>query len=300
MPNIDLNSENLTTSFRRLAVGSWKRPKDPTVYAAWEMDVTHVLAYLERLNRDKETRVTFLHFFARTLAHGFERFPGLNCTLIRRKLRQRKNINIFFQVVVKQGKLFDLTGFSIHDANLLSLEQLALQHSKNVALIRSGGSVEYAKNKALLNRLPPWLSYPIVRVFDFLLYTLNLDLSRFGIVRDPFGSVMLSAIAPFGYDESYAPLFPFSRCGLSMTVGKIAKGAVIVDDQVVVRPVCRINVTADHRYIDGAQVAGAVRLIRKMVRNPEDYAYVFESDRSGDPSRFSSRVREALSHGPAR
>ena len=278
MPNIDLDSRNLTTSFRRLAVGSWKRPKDPTVYAAWEMDVSHALTYLERLNRDNGTHITFLHFFARTLAHGFEKYPGLNCTLIRRKLRQRKNINLFFQVVAKQGKLYDLTGFSIHDANLLSLKRLALQHKENVTLIRSGGSVEYEKNKALLNRLPRLLSYPIVSVFDFLLYTLNLDLSHFGIPKDPFGSVMISAIAPFGYDESFPPLFPFSRCGLSITIGKLSKAAVVVDDDILIRPVCRISVTADHRYIDGAQVAGAVRLIRKMVRYPENYADVFEGN----------------------
>jgi len=278
MPNIDLESKNLTTSFRRLAAGSWKRPKDPTVYAAWEMDVSHVLPYLERLNKESETQITFLHFFARTLAHGFEKFPGLNCTLIRRKLRQRKNINLFFQVIAKQENLYDLTGFDICDANRLSLKQLAAQHRDHVNRIRSGGSVEYEKNKALLNRLPPLLSYPIVSVFDFLLYTLNLDLSRFGIAKDPFGSAMISAIGPFGYSESFAPLFPFSRCGLSLTIGKISKEAVVVDDDILIRPICRISVTADHRYIDGAQVAGAVRLIRKMFRYPENYANVFESD----------------------
>jgi len=278
MTNIELHSDNLTTSFRKLAVGSWKKPKDPTVYAAWEMDVSNVLPYIERLNQKSDVQITLLHYFARTLAHGFEQFPALNCTLIRRKLRQRKNINLFFQVFAKQEKLFDLTGFSIRHANLLSLHQLAKQHRENVNLIRSGRSAEYEGNKNLLNRLPALLSYPVISMVDFLLYTLNLDLSRFGIMKDPFGSVMISTTSGlFGFDDSYAPLFPFSRCGLSLTIGKACPQAVVVEDKILIRPVCRINVTADHRYIDGAQVGGAIRLIRKMFKHPEQYQSVFES-----------------------
>lgn len=264
------------TSFRKLAVGSWKKPKDPTVYAAWDMDVSQALPYIEKINKESDIQVTLLHFFARTLANGFEKFPDLNCTLIRRKLRQRNKINLFFQVLAKQEKLYDLTGFSIHDANLLSLKQLAMMHREGVSQIRSGESAEYEKNKNLLSRLPALLSYPLISVADFLLHTLNLDLSRFGISKDPFGSAMISAIGPFGYDESYAPLFPFSRCGLSMTMGKVSQQAVVVDNEILIKPMCRINVTADHRYIDGAQVAGAIRLMRKMFSHPERYKSVFE------------------------
>lgn len=49
---------------------------------------------------------------------------------------------------------------------------------------------------------------------------------------------------------------------------KIEKRAVVVDDEVVVRPMMYLALSYDHRIIDGAQAVGFLVAIKNAIEEP--------------------------------
>jgi pyruvate dehydrogenase E2 component (dihydrolipoamide acetyltransferase) len=81
------------------------------------------------------------------------------------------------------------------------------------------------------------------------------------------GAFTLSNLGMFGVDRFTAILNPPQAAILA--VGRIAKRAVVVDDdQVVVRPVATLTLTADHRVLDGAAAARFLATIQRALEHP--------------------------------
>jgi pyruvate dehydrogenase E2 component (dihydrolipoamide acetyltransferase) len=81
------------------------------------------------------------------------------------------------------------------------------------------------------------------------------------------GVFTLSNLGMFGVDRFTAILNPPQAAILA--VGRIAKRAVVVDDdQVAVRPVATLTLTADHRVLDGAAAARFLATIQRALEHP--------------------------------
>ncbi|MBE2236567.1 MAG: 2-oxo acid dehydrogenase subunit E2 [Caldilineaceae bacterium] len=81
------------------------------------------------------------------------------------------------------------------------------------------------------------------------------------------GAFTLSNLGMFGVDRFTAILNPPQAAILA--VGRIAKRAVVVDDdQVAVRPVATLTLTADHRVLDGAAAARFLATIQRALEHP--------------------------------
>jgi len=272
MSNIEFDLNLKQSSFRKISIATWRHPVDPTAHVQINLDAAKIASYLEQF---KGEDVHVVHFFSKVLAHCLKTYPHLNNVLIRNKNRSRQHINLFYQTFVKSQSGMDLTGFMIGDVDQLSLPEVARLHRAGVTNLKSQQDTEIRVVQKLVRKIPGALLRPAIRFADFLFYTLNLDLSRWGLPRDRFGSAMISYIGAFGYDESYAPLFPFSRCGCSITMGRIKDCPVAEHGQVVVKPMLRISMSLDHRYNDGADLALAFRLMRRMFKAPESFNDIF-------------------------
>jgi pyruvate dehydrogenase E2 component (dihydrolipoamide acetyltransferase) len=106
-------------------------------------------------------------------------------------------------------------------------------------------------------------------VLSFLSYTLNLDLRRFGIASDPFGSLMITNIGSLGLDTAYAPLVPFSRVPLLFAIGEAKDQVLVQDGRPAVGKVMNVNATMDHRVVDGFHAARIATVLREWMENPE-------------------------------
>lgn len=81
------------------------------------------------------------------------------------------------------------------------------------------------------------------------------------------GTFTLSNLGMFGVDRFTAILNPPQAAILA--VGRIAKRAVVTDDErVVVRPVATLTLTADHRVLDGAAAARFLATIQRALEHP--------------------------------
>src|SRR2546427_19872 len=123
-----------------------------------------------------------------------------------------------------------------------------------------------------LTYLDPLRAETGVRVtVTYLTYDLDLDLSRFGVVKDEFGSAMVSNVGTFGLAHAYGPLVPFSRTPLVVLVGEVQDKPVVEGGRVVVHPVMTLGVTFDHRFMDGFQGGAMAQLFRTYLADPAHF-----------------------------
>ncbi len=70
------------------------------------------------------------------------------------------------------------------------------------------------------------------------------------------------------YDiESFTAIINKPEAGI-LAVGKMEKKPVVVDDQIVIRPMMQLSLTYDHRILDGAPAALFLRRIKQLLENP--------------------------------
>jgi pyruvate/2-oxoglutarate dehydrogenase complex dihydrolipoamide acyltransferase (E2) component len=96
--NVQLGPRLKLSSWRKVAIGTWKTVGDPSVYGFIDIDFTPSLRYLDLLRQQTTSRITITHLVGKAMAETLRRNPGINCILRFGCLYPRKNIDIFFQV----------------------------------------------------------------------------------------------------------------------------------------------------------------------------------------------------------
>lgn len=274
MPNIVYTPGERESSWRRVAVGFWAAPADPTIYGLLDYDARKLLDRIATL-RAAGHRVTVTHLVARAAAEILARHPACNVQLRRRRVRQRANIDVFLQVALPSptGELgkAELSGVKIERADQLDVAAFSEAVSAQVARTREKRDQSLDRSRSAMARIPRVLLRPILRLSQWLTVGLNLDLSRFGIARDPFGSIAITSLGMWGIETAFAPLLPISGPALMLTVGEIKQRAVVGDDgQVVARPILRIGGSFDHRVLDGYQLSILARELEQVLEREID------------------------------
>jgi len=252
--------------WRRVAVHTWRPPQDPSVCATLEIPMRPALAYLDRLREESGARVTVTHLVARGVALAIRSYPQLNGIVARGRIMLRDTVDIFLQVAIEGGT--ELSGLKIAHADEKSVVEIAREMEARVERLRQRQDRQVERTKSLLDRIPLWLLGPVMRTIAYLTYDLDLDLSHFGVVKDEFGSAMVTNVGMFGLSQAYAPLVPFSRTPLVVLVGEVQDRPVVEAGRVVVRPMMNMGVTFDHRFMDGWHGGAMAQLFRAYLEDP--------------------------------
>ena len=250
------------SSWRRLAVAGWRRPDDPTVNARLDVDVSEALELIDELRREEDVRVTLTHLVAKALALALAKYPKANGLVLGSAVYLRDEVDIFCQVSSEDDT--DLSGVKLRSADRLTLPAMADELSRRARRVREGGDLQVERTKSSLSRVPGPVLRPALRLFAHLTYEWGLDLSRFGIAFDSFGSAMVSSVGSVdsGLTVAWAPLLPLSRCPIVVLVPRSERRPVAVGERVEIRPMLSLGCTFDHRLLDGmlgARVAGELR-----------------------------------------
>src|SRR5690606_90089 len=178
--------------------------------------------------------ITVTHVVARAMAEVLARHPECNVVLRRRRAWQRATVDVFLQVAVpsESGELgkAELTGVRIERADQLDLMAFGAAGVAEVARARAQRNLALDRSRKQMARIPRSLLGPILRLSQWLTVGLNLDLSRFGVARDPFGAVAITSIGMWDIETAFAPLLPVSGPPLQLTVGAIKQRAVVDED----------------------------------------------------------------------
>ncbi|MBI5534213.1 MAG: 2-oxo acid dehydrogenase subunit E2 [Deltaproteobacteria bacterium] len=273
MPNLRLKLKRDLSPFRKMAIGTWNAPGDPSVYGTLELRMEAALEYLARFREKTGRKATITHLLARAMGSILKETPDANAILRGHKIYLRQDIGIFVQVAITEdgeGKA-DLSGVTLHDVDKKSLAEICDEMTMRAKEVRAHKDAELERSRSLFHRLPYRLVGPVLDAMSFLFYTLNLDPRFAGVPKDAFGSVMITNVGTLGLDTAYAPLVPFSRVPILLTVGAV-KDQPVVDDGVV-KPgkVMKINVTFDHRFIDGVHGAAMSKAMRAWMERPFEH-----------------------------
>ena len=226
------------SSMRKLALGAWKTPNNPTANVQLDLDITKLLEHLKT-----QPNIQLKHAIIKIFSNVLNEVPALNTIVIRKRFRQRLNNRIFIPTIFRDNHQLDLNGIYLDDAHALSLTELKKVWKNKISSLRSGNDRPTSRVVRLFKRMPDQLCRPVIKCVDFLQYTCNISLQSFGLPNDPFGSMTVTFLDKFNIRYANIPLYSFSRSAITIAVGKQYKegGTNLLP----------ITCTFDHRCFDG-------------------------------------------------
>jgi len=267
------------SSWRRIALHLWDKPRDPTVYGVLEIEMRRALEYLDRVNAAAGgARVTVTHLVVKAIAKAIALNPEANAVVSRRHLYFRDTVDVYCQVATDGGN--DLSGVKVKDADRKPIHEVATELEESVRRVQNRLDAGSERTKQTVLGVPALMLGPLLRLIEYLTYERLWDLSRFGVAFDQFGSAMVSNVGGFGIANGLAPLVPATRVPVVLLLGEVAERPVARDGRVEVAPCMTIGCTFDHRVIDGYQAGKMACVVRQCLENP--FAEL------GLPSRSSS------------
>lgn len=146
--------------------------------------------------------------------------------------------------------------------------------------MRANKDKDHNSRNFTLSFLPTFLIEFIAYISGYLSSNMGIPLSCVGLKSYPFGSLIITSVGMLGYEHAFAPIprklqifsliLAFTNVPLIVTVGSIVKKPVVVDNQIVIRPIVNVTITLDHRFTDGARASAVYRKFVNFMRDPEN------------------------------
>jgi pyruvate/2-oxoglutarate dehydrogenase complex dihydrolipoamide acyltransferase (E2) component len=273
------------STWRKVALSTWGEPLNPTAYGILELDCGPALAYVAKLRESSGEKITITHLVGKIIAMAIAAHPEVNGFVSHGRLMLRDTVDIFFQVaffddeVGKEGpretrsrasesKKANLAGAKIREVDKKSVVEIARELREKAEAIRSKGQGETVKSASAMSGVPGPFVRSALRAASYLHYELGLDLRRFGMPDDGFGSCMITNIGVFGLEVGFAPLLPVGHVTFVLTLGAVKDAAVVVDGKVVAKKKVSIGTAFDHRVMDGYHAGVMAKQFREVFENP--------------------------------
>jgi pyruvate/2-oxoglutarate dehydrogenase complex dihydrolipoamide acyltransferase (E2) component len=270
MGNIKLTPKSEVSSFRKIAIGTWRVAYDPTVYGTMTVRMEKALEYIERFREAFGVRLTVTHLVTKACADAMRRCPDANAILRFNKIYLRDRVTISVLVVQTDqgdGKV-DLTAAKIEDADQKSLKDIAAEMQATVDKVRQRKDQALEKGKSTVGMIPFMLMNAFLKLLGLLMYTFNLDLSGLGMPKDAFGGLTVTNVGSLGLDTAYVPLVPYTHVPIFVAPGAVKDVPVVEAGKVIPGKVMNINASFDHRFIDGAHAAVLAKTVKEYLENP--------------------------------
>lgn len=251
---------------RKLAIATWRAPREPVIHGRITLDATAALSYLDWVRETTGERATMTHLVGRAVGAALAAEPSLNVRLRLGRFVPREDVSVAFLVQVGQGA--ELTRARIRDVDRRPVAEIAAELRGRADRLRGGRDPDWERNQQVVRTLPTWLLRPVLWVVGWLGGALGLEIPALGVRPFPFGSAIVTSVGMLGLDEAYVPPTPFARVPLYVLVGAVRERPAVVDGQVAVRPQVTITATLDHRFLDGYQAGALARAFRRVLTDP--------------------------------
>jgi pyruvate/2-oxoglutarate dehydrogenase complex dihydrolipoamide acyltransferase (E2) component len=273
VPNLELTRKDDVSSFRKIAIGTWRNAYDPSVYGTMELRMDEAIRYIHEFREKTGKKLTVSHMIAKAAAMVLKECPDANAILRWNRVYLRKRIGIFFQVVMTDegAHKVDLSGATLYDVQDKSLVQIYDEFNDKVGAVRARKDPALEKTRKTFLGIPYFALNWVLKFISFLSYTLNMDLRWAGIPKDPFGSIMITNIGSLGLDVAYVPLVPYARVPILIAMGAVKDVPVVDKGQIVPGKIMSVNATFDHRFIDGFHASVMSRVLRQWMEHPFEH-----------------------------
>ncbi|WP_326491752.1 2-oxo acid dehydrogenase subunit E2 [Myxococcus stipitatus] len=268
--NLDLQPAPPPGVFRKLALGTWRAPRDPSAYGTLELRMERALAFLEDWRARTGQRLTVTHLVAKAAADALRLYPEAN--VLMRWGRPAHRVDVGVCVLVAQPESSgraDLTTATVPRADTLSLEDFARALESRVAQVRARKDAVIERGKRRSSLVPGFLMGLVLRLLSFVWFTLNVDLRWVGMPRDPFGSVVVTSLGSLGLERGFVAMAPYTRVPLVLAPGSVRRVPVVEAGALVPGWVMTLTCTWDARLLDVTLVARVLRHIGAVLEDPE-------------------------------
>lgn len=248
---------------------------DTTMVWGSQIDMTGMRQFLAERGAAGNVLITPPAILARAVGLALAQHPEANARLLGSRTYRFTEQNVLMPVLAKFGPTLAL----LRRVDELSYERIA-ESLREMALEARDQSSESSASARFAKQLPDFLRPWGVRTLLWISNRIRRPLRPFS--QHLNGAPVL--INYFGFPCA-PPLLAYkpSRFGsravlLNVTLGPATAMPVVVDNEIVIRPMAGLFVRGDHRTMDGKQLSSFVKTIAGILEHPADH------DRLGTPS----------------
>ncbi len=234
-----------------------------------DVDCRPLDAFLAKKNEGRtEDKYTYFHLFLAAAVKCFVLRPRMNRFISGNRLYMRDHISVSFVVKKKfEDKAEEGLAYKHYGEN----DTIDTLHESIMEEIHQCRREDVLDNSTdmmtKLLKLPRWM----LRIIVNILFALdrNGKVPYDLIKADPnYSSIFMTNLGSIGMDSGYHHLNNWGTNSFFVMIGK-KHLAWHEDGSCTVRPVISLGLTLDERIGDGYYYAGTVRLLHKLLENPE-------------------------------
>ncbi len=244
---------------------------DNEAFISERIDLTNLNAYLEKKNAENpEYKYNLFQSIVTAVLKTITLRPKMNRFIANKNLYQRDEITAAF--VVK--RIFSDNGEEalavIHSKDSDNIESVHNEIYRQVSYVRKDGNKDSStQSMDFFNHLPRFISKAIIGLVCIL--------DRHGwvpssfIETDPYyTSVVLSNLGSIKLHSGYHHLTNWGTTSVFVTIGE-KKPRPFYDEQgnITMKDSIDLGITVDERIADGYYYSKTVKLIKKLLENPE-------------------------------
>lgn len=245
---------------------------DNEAYIAETIDLAPIRAYLEKKNGAKpEFKYTMFHIIVAAMIKTLTLRPKLNRFIANRNMYQRNEVSAAF-TVKKQFLDEAKEGLAIiHASDDDTMDSLHEQLFKQISFNKKvDGTTDPSSNAMdIVSRIPR----PIMKFFVDIIRFLDVHghCPRGLIKTDPYyTSCVLSNIGSIHLRSGYHHLVNWGTNSLMVLIGEIRKKDIKDENgKVSEREVVDLGMTIDERLAGGYYYSKSIKLLKKILANPE-------------------------------
>ena len=245
----------------KIAVGTWRTPREGAALGFVDVDVTEAEPWWKRF-----PGVTLTHVVGCAVGRALAASPEARSRVVAGRVLVRESSDVSFIVTTPDGS--DLRSVCLRGVDRLHPRDAAARLENRAGEVRVGVDRQLGRSASTLRYVPQPLVRPGLWAAGFLASGLGVAVRPLGLEPHPFGSFVVSSVGMLGIDRALAPLLPVARTSGVLVVGAIEDRPAVVAGSVVARRISTLGATVDHRVLDGIHLAELSRLVRGAVERP--------------------------------
>jgi hypothetical protein len=207
------------------------------------------------------------HLLLAAIAKTLHEHPRLNRYVAGRRLYQREHVDVAFAMKPRLDHRAGLSVLRLRFREGEPFDALVARIRARVEKGRGGARSRSDREADLLTRVPAPLLEAGIRLFRALD---ALGLAPASMVDpDPMhASVFVANLGSVGLDAAWHHLYEYGTCPIFVTLGRVQKLPLVVDDRVEARRAVRLRYTYDERIEDGLYAAKALERLKARLEDP--------------------------------
>jgi pyruvate dehydrogenase E2 component (dihydrolipoamide acetyltransferase) len=260
---------------KRFNIATWDEPQDGIIQNRYEVDVTNINTYIAEVKEKLGMKITLTHVLAKAVGEMLKAAPDVNGKIVLGKYIPFDHANVCLAVDVKDGE--DLHALLVEDVDKLTIEDISEEIARKATAIKQLKDKSYNERTKAAKNLPSFLMLPLGFFMLIVTQWMGKPVKSKGVDAHPVGGALISNVGIFGVKDGTAPVLAggFSAC--TITLNQVVDRPIVKDGKIQIAPTVMINVSIDHRFLDGSRAKTLSKILNLYLQNP------WKGSRLGEP-----------------